>query len=81
MMWFEGALSVKAVMLAGRREVAKLAVDQRKRIRIRRIFSIRRIGWDSRRALAAGSDRSAGIRPHSRRDPCFGWGAGLSIRG
>ena len=31
MMWFEGALSVKAVMLAGRREVAKLAVDQRKK--------------------------------------------------
>ena len=31
MIWFEGALSVKAVMLSGRRTVAKLIVDQRKK--------------------------------------------------
>ena len=31
MNWFEGALSVKAVMMAGRRPVMKLVVDQKKK--------------------------------------------------
>lgn len=31
MNWFEGALSVKAVMMGGRRPVMKLVVDQKKK--------------------------------------------------
>ena len=31
MNWFEGALSVKAVMMSGRRPVIKLVIDQKKK--------------------------------------------------
>ena len=46
MIWFEGALSVKAVMLSGRRTVAKLIVDQRKKDKDTAFILFRQISFE-----------------------------------
>ena len=78
MNWFEGALSVKAVMMSGRRPVIKLVIDQKKKDKdtafILRQAAQRQIPVDAR------EDRSTGRRAYPWRDFSTGRGSELSIR-